>query len=1421
MFRIMLAVFLTATSVVSTASAAVVYVNKNTAAPPEGQTGASWATAWSSLQDGINTAAFSSAEVWVAQGVYDETRADADGSLVLKAGVKLYGGFNGTETARSQRNSAANETVIDGATARAGQAAYHVLKASSIVVGTIVDGFTIRGGAATNPDFTDKLVGGGLYANAVGGLLVSNCLFEGNIAARGGAVYTQVGIAGALRFEDCTFDSNRADFTGEDILNGGGAVYVFGGGPVFDRCLFKNNDGGMRGGAVCLESTTSTRFASCIFQGNWVDIADALVSPRGGAIYAWTSSDLAVLNCTFYQNSAPNGSAIMIDAGTDGELGNSILWGNTGSEQVSGSGLTIDYCDIEDQTPSGTNIQADPLFADAAAGDFHIGPSSPCWDAGTAGFGVTTDFDGVQRPMNLTTDIGAFEVRIVFAKKGALGPAHDGQTWTTAYTSLQDALNAAEAAGGADVYVAAGTYNESRPDASGALVLKSGVALYGGFDGVGVDVLARDPSANPTIIDGATARAGAAAYHVAIGASDAVLDGFTLRNGTALGTGVNAFGGGLLNQNLTGMQVNNCRFENNVATRGGGAYSYLSGVEYSNCTFTANAATPYEGGAAYTDGGTSVFTACTFTGNTAAKGGALYNSNVNGTFSQCVFDGNTAGNREGGAVYNRYGTPSFARCAFTDNNGSTYGGGVYNSEVTNASFVNCIFRGNQAMMPSGSLNPVGGGLCNDNTTSAAVVNCTFYGNSASDGGALVNLNGSSSAVTNTIAWGNPSAFQVTGSGLTLAYSNIEDLAPEGSNIQADPFFTDADNGDLHLQSDSPCRDAGTEVGAPDDDYDGRERPIGSATDMGAYETLILYVRPDAVAGTPDGLSWATAYTSLQDAVDEAARRGGAEIWVAQGTYGELRDNLSGALMLSSGVRLYGGFAVNDTQMSQRDWVTRPTTISGDTARAGSKAYHTVIAASNTRLDGFWITGGDATGDAVIPRGGGFLAKSVSDVYVENCHFSGLKASMGGAVYMEDATGALTACTLENSQAMDAPGGGLALVSSSITVSRCRIADNQAWTKGGGVYTSQAPNSVFENCLFYGNVVSGGAKLIPALSIGGGLCNNTGSTQVAVRYCTFYNNSAGSGGAIANESGASIAVSNSIVWNNPSTNPIAGFTITVENSDVEGGFTGTSNLNLDPKFVSASAANFLLAEGSPCLDIGSGPTPDTDLRGIARPQGNAPDIGAYESRTFTLSMQMIGAGEITPAAGAHSYYEGTLVPVTAVPAQYWSFSSWGGGASPADSASASVQMVSDLTVTALFTLPRGSIRVTFLPPEAVADGVQWRIDSGPWINSGVTYTNVPYGVHTLSFNTGTEWAPLSSEEIVLDVSGPLELTRTLEPANTVDVNRDGSVNVKDVQELINVILQLWQAQPRDDVNHDGKVNVLDVQLVINALLQLSR
>ena len=102
-------------------------------------------------------------------------------------------------------------------------------------------------------------------------------------------------------------------------------------------------------------------------------------------------------------------------------------------------------------------------------------------------------------------------------------------------------------------------------------------------------------------------------------------------------------------------------------------------------------------------------------------------------------------------------------------------------------------------------------------------------------------------ITNSVMYNNHLNLQVSPpcpSCFVVNYTNIQGGWPGIGNIDADPKFVDAANGDYHLNMSSPCTDKGTNSGAPDHDLDKTTRPLdgdgdGTAvTDMGAYESTL-------------------------------------------------------------------------------------------------------------------------------------------------------------------------------------------------------------------------------------------------------------------------------------------------------------------------------------------------------------------------------------------------------------------------------------------------------------------------------------------------------------------------------------------------------------------------------------------------------
>lgn len=109
---------------------------------------------------------------------------------------------------------------------------------------------------------------------------------------------------------------------------------------------------------------------------------------------------------------------------------------------------------------------------------------------------------------------------------------------------------------------------------------------------------------------------------------------------------------------------------------------------------------------------------------------------------------------------------------------------------------------------------------------------------------------------------------------------------------------------------------------------------------------------------------------------------------------------------------------------------------------------------------------------------------------------------------------------------------------------------------------------------------------------------------------------GQGGALYNDRGM-VTLINTIAWKNSVSQIETNVDITVQYSDIEGGFGDAADMNLDddPLFMEPDAGNFRLRTGSPCIDKGTSTAavtlPAVDIEGTARPVGIAHDMGAYE------------------------------------------------------------------------------------------------------------------------------------------------------------------------------------------------------------------
>ncbi len=293
--------------------------------------------------------------------------------------------------------------------------------------------------------------------------------------------------------------------------------------------------------------------------------------------------------------------------------------------------------------------------------------------------------------------------------------------------------------------------------------------------------------------------------------------------------------------------------------------------------------------------------------------------------------------------------------------------------------------------------------------------------------------------------------------------------------------------------------------------------VSSAVGAGS----VLYVDDDAPPGG-NGLSWQTAYRFLQDAMTDAGGGGIAEIRVGEGTYKPDRDeaNPNGTgirearFQLVSGVALLGGFAgIGSPDPDERDIVLYETILNGDLTGNDGPSFqnydensYSVVRGSalseETRLDGFVIRGGNATGNEFEFQRGGGLRLDNDDIglfVLADCVFAENRGVGAGGAYLRDVTASVSGCTFVGNEAVVDNVGGLEALNIELSITDCVFANNFSANRCGGMWLSGIPTAtLIENCLFDSN---------EALETGGGLfCISPAATRpVTVRNCEFRNN----------------------------------------------------------------------------------------------------------------------------------------------------------------------------------------------------------------------------------------------------------------------------------------------------------------------------
>lgn len=571
--------------------------------------GDSWENAYADLQDALDMAV-DGHQIWVAEGTYTPTDGtNRSVSFELVSGVKLYGGFAGTETALAERDWEGNETVLSGNIDSGGnEDSYHVVTGAD---NATLDGFTITNGNADNDQVDYDYVGGGMY-NYDCAPTVSNCSFNENTAIWGGGMGN---LLGNPTVTSCVFNNNSASSS---------TYFTYGGGMYND--------------------ISAASVGNCSFTENTGDY--------GAAIYCNGQSDAAVENCTVTQNSAASmGGGIVANSSSYPQISNSIIWDNDDSygdsdiDAYNSSVITVTYSDYGTtwvDAGSTINVQycisVEPQFADPGNDDFHLKSSvgrwngsswvtdsvtSPCVDTGNPSSSYqnepTPNGDRINMGSYGNTDEASKSNKEIYVSTSGSDTTGNG-TIGNPYRTIKKGIDMVAAGGEVIITGGAGAYEERFSfDSShkGFTMRGTGGAVIDGKDGGRVFRF--------------------------LGASNITVDNVEIRNGKATN------GGGMCIISSSSIVVKNCEFwsneaySNSGAAKGGALYISSCSPDIDNCDFDNNQASGAFG---------------------ESYGGAIYTNDSGATFDYCKIGTNAALNNFSSDEIYTYGNtrPSYTNC---------------------------------------------------------------------------------------------------------------------------------------------------------------------------------------------------------------------------------------------------------------------------------------------------------------------------------------------------------------------------------------------------------------------------------------------------------------------------------------------------------------------------------------------------------------------------------------------------------------------------------------------------------------------------------------------------------------------------------------------------------------------------------------
>jgi len=657
----------------------------------------------------------------------------------------------------------------------------------------------------------DRALGGGVSAQDSTNVTINYCDISYNTAVEAGGIYLEncspdimdcvvshnvtmgtvsYGASGICCWTGASPYIYRCDIEWNQInnpstFNNGGGIYCWvNTSPFIQSCRIRYNTAQDSGGGIYVYGSASPSILLCEISHNYAD--------EGGGIAA--SNTTVIWSCLITDNTAVSGAGVLCD-NSDPSI--SFCTFNMNVADIAGGGVlcigSSSNPDLENnifwgnavETP--TAPQYEEIGISGGVPTVNYCNIEGGWASGTANINAEpTWVDGPNHGYYLDPSSPGVDNGPFYAASYCT-PLPTGNVCMSDLTTQSDETVDSW-------YVDQGFHNEVCPDiiyvpsteaysiqeaidilckGTGTVIVHDGV--YTGqyntnldFKGKAITVRSEN-GPQYCILDGEDS---ARIFHFSSGEnSDSVIQGFTLQNGHP----ASGYGGAVLCESDSSPTIKECIFENNYANRGGALSAEYSDPIIYKCEFNQN--------------------------SSHSMGGACYFNRFDAYISDCVFNGNmqTYGSSAAGAIYASFSVFSIENCLFVSNTASGFSDGgaaaFYRSTVD--------IKSSTFTLNNGDINGEG----------------------------PIDISLSTVTIVDSIFWNNNPA-NLTTTGMTITYSNVEEGFTGVGNISGDPLFVTGIEGNYYLS----------------DEYAGQAQSSISLDAGQSDADLTVFQSPDVPAG---------------------------------------------------------------------------------------------------------------------------------------------------------------------------------------------------------------------------------------------------------------------------------------------------------------------------------------------------------------------------------------------------------------------------------------------------------------------------------------------------------------------------------------------------------------------------------------------